>query len=86
MGLLAKVFGESDGARAKRLFREEVAEHSGRVSAFRREAEAAGFSESQINVMAKFLAMSDHSHQFFWSPHWHLTTPPVDGHFKDREI
>ena len=83
--VLERLFGESDGAKAKRLFNEEVAAHAKQLRSFRVEAELAGFSGRQIDVMAAFLALSDHSHQYYFSPHWSISSPPVDGHFEDRE-
>jgi hypothetical protein len=79
------IFGESDGARAKRLFKEEVEAHAVRMQAFCREAKNAGFSDMQIEFMARFLALSEHSHQYHSALHWNISSPPVDGRFEDRE-
>ena len=76
---------ESDGARAKRLFKEEVAAHAKRTQEFRAGAKVAGFSANQIEFMAQFLALSNHSHQYYSDLHWEVSSPPVDGQFKDRE-
>jgi hypothetical protein len=79
------LFGESDGERAKRRFKEEVEAHVKRVQEFRTEAAKAGFSASQIEFMAKFVALSNHSHQYYNSLHWSISSPPVNGRFEDRE-
>jgi hypothetical protein len=76
---------ESDGARAKRRFKEEVEAHAKRVQEFWDAADEAGFTAKQIEFMAQFLALSNHSHQYYSSLHWNLSSPPVDGKSKDRE-
>lgn len=79
------ILGEDDGDRQKRRFKEEVAAHAERMLEFRAAARVAGFTPSQVEFMAKFLALSDHGHQYYWSPHWAISSPPVDGRFEDRE-
>ena len=79
------IFGESDGDREKRLFKEEVKAHESRMERFHVEARLAGFTFAQIEFMATFLALSEHSHQYYSSPHWRLSSPPVDGNHEDRE-
>jgi hypothetical protein len=76
---------ESDGDRAKHRFEEEVAAHAKRLEDFRVEAEVAGFSTKQIEFMARFLALNNHSHQYYSPLHWEISSPPVDGQFKNRE-
>ena len=85
MDWLKALLPESDGARAKRRFQEEAAAYAKRVQDFRAEAQAAGFSPVQTDFMAKFLSLSNHSHQYYNSMHWNISSPPVDGHFEDRE-
>ena len=82
---LRGLLGESDGDRSKRRFTEEVAEHAERVQDFRAAARTAGFTPNQIEFMAKFLALSNHSHQYYHPMHWEISSPPVDGRFEDRE-
>jgi hypothetical protein len=84
MGFFRDLF-ESDGARQKRWFKEEVAAHAERARQFRAGAKAAGFSETQTEFMARFLSLSNHSHQYYSTTHWYISSPPVDGQFKDRE-
>jgi len=79
------LFGESDGDRSKRRFREEVEAHAKRVQDFRTAARAASFTPNQIEFMVKFLALSEHSHQYYSPMHWLVSSPPVDGRFEDRE-
>jgi len=85
MNIMERLFGESDGDRAKRRFTEEVAAHAKRVQDFRIAARDAMFTPNQIEFMVKFLALSDHSHQYFHSMHWNISSPPVDGRFEDKE-
>jgi hypothetical protein len=76
---------ETDGDRAKKAFSKEVAAHADRVYEFRAEAKLAGFSEEQIEFMARFLAMADHSHQYYSNLHWNISSSPVDGKSENRE-
>jgi hypothetical protein len=79
------LFGESDGERAKRYFKEAAEAHAKHVGDFRVEAARAGFTLIQIDLMVKFLALSEHTHQYYHGMHWNISSPPVDGRFEDRE-
>lgn len=71
------IFGESDGTKIRRTAVKVIRLHAQVLAEFKAKAIKAGFTEPQVEVMAEYLSMSVHYHQYFNNGHWTPTTEPL---------